>query len=144
MCSEANGWKKIILNVLIPEDIDELKIYAHNHLEEDVFDDLRIKYHKIKPKIYDQKNALNISISKADYQKIQQNRKKAIEQGVIDKSLKNYVAAEILYKGKRTPIQIRLKGDWTDHLEGHKWSYRIKTAKGHAFEGMRSFFNSKP
>ena len=142
---EANGWKKIILNVLIPEDIDELKIYAHNYLEEDVFfDDLRIKYHKIKPKIYDQKNALNISISKADYQKIQQNRKKALEQGVIDKSLKNYVAAEILYKGKRTPIQIRLKGDWTDHLEGHKWSYRIKTAKGHAFEGMRSFSIQSP
>ena len=142
---EANGWKKIILNVLIPEDIEELKIYAHNHLDEDVFfDDLRIKYHEKKPKIYDQKNALNIQISKADYQKIKQNRKKALEQGVIDKSLKNYFDAEILYKGKKTPIEIRLKGDWTDHLEGHKWSYRIKTAKGHAFEGMRSFSIQSP
>ena len=142
---EANGWKKIILNVLIPEDLEELKIYAHNHLEEDVFfDDLRIKYHEKKPTMFDQKKALNIQISKTDYKKIQQNRKSALKQGVIDKSLKSYFDAEILYKGKKTPIQIRLKGDWTDHLNGHKWSYRIKTAKGHAFEGMRSFSIQSP
>ena len=142
---EKSGWKKIILNVLIPKDINLLKIYAYNPLEEDVyFDDLKIKYHKTKPILYNQDKALNIHIPKESYNKIISNRNIALKQGIIDKKLKKYFDASISYMGKKIPIEIRIKGDWTDHLEGHKWSYRIKTGKGHAFLGMKSFSIQSP
>ena len=142
---EENGWKKTILNVLIPKKMDVLKIYVYNPLDEDVyFDDLKIKYHKKKTTLYKKENALNIQIPKESYKTIIKNRNIALEQGIIDKKLKKYFDASITYMGKKIPIEIRLKGDWTDHLEGHKWSYRIKTSKGHAFKGMKSFSIQSP
>ena len=33
------------------------------------------------------------------------------------------------YIKEKNSIQIRLKGDWTDHLEGHKWSTELKQPK---------------
>ena len=37
-----------------------------------------------------------------------------------------------------------MKGDWTDHLLGEKWSFRIETKKKKAFLGMREFSLQHP
>ena len=33
------------------------------------------------------------------------------------------------FEDEENPVRIRLKGDWTDHLIGEKWSFRVETKK---------------
>ena len=39
---------------------------------------------------------------------------------------------------------IRLKGDWTDHLIGNKWSFRVKLKDGKTFNGLNKFSLQSP
>ena len=42
------------------------------------------------------------------------------------------------------PAEIRLKGDWTDHLNTAKWSFRLKLEDGKAIQGKRTFSIQHP
>jgi len=87
---------------------------------------------------------IEIRIDDDAYQQLELYRNIALENGVIDKSLKKYVRATINYKGKETPVKLRLKGDWVDHLKGDKWSFRIKVTAENAFLGLKSFSIQSP
>ena len=63
---------------------------------------------------------------------------------ILIRSENDEVKGSLTYKEKNYPIRIRLKGDWTDHLIGDKWSFRIKTSKGKAFLGMKEFSLQHP
>ena len=41
--------------------------------------------------------------------------------------------------GKKYKADIRLKGDWIDHLTGDKWSFRIKLKGDKTIQGMKKF-----
>ena len=71
-------------------------------------------------------------------------RDKAIQNGVISKSLKKYFKGIMIYKKEEIPIKIRLKGDWIDHLNGSKWSFRIKILGDKDFKGMKAFSIQHP
>jgi len=92
----------------------------------------------------DNGNNIEININGSTYQQLELYRNIALENGVIDKSLKKYFPATIKYKGKETPIKLRLKGDWVDHLKGDKWSFRIKITGENAFLGLKSFSIQSP
>ena len=85
-----------------------------------------------------------IYISDSSYQQLKLYRNTALENGVIDKSLKKYVRATLTYKGEAVPVKLRLKGDWIDHLKGEKWSFRIKVTGDNAFLGLKSFSIQSP
>ena len=87
---------------------------------------------------------IEIHIDDSAYQQLELYRNIALENGVIDKSLKKYVRATVTYKGKDVPIKLRLKGDWVDHLKGDKWSFRIKVTGSNAFRGLKSFSIQSP
>ncbi|NQT22280.1 MAG: CotH kinase family protein [Candidatus Omnitrophica bacterium] len=61
---------------------------------------------------------------------------------VADES--DFVPAEIRYNGKSIKVRLRLKGDHTDHFEGNKWSFRIKTRGNETLFGMRIFSIQHP
>jgi len=87
---------------------------------------------------------IEIRIDDSAYQQLELYRNIALENGVIDKSLKKYVRATVTYKGEDVPIKLRLKGDWVDHLKGDKWSFRIKVTGSNAFRGLKSFSIQSP
>lgn len=68
----------------------------------------------------------------------------ALEQGIISDDLKEYVPARWVHKGDTVDVEIRLKGDWTDHLENDLPSYRIKLADGASFKGIETFSIQDP
>lgn len=70
-------------------------------------------------------------------------RARAMEQGVITQTDADTVPAEFVSEGVRQPCRLRIKGDWTDHVEGQRWSYRIRLDKG-SFLGMREFSIQAP
>ena len=87
---------------------------------------------------------ININIAFVDLQKIERKRLEALEQGVLITSDEDFVTATIDYRNQKIPVKLRLKGDWTDHLEGDKWSFRIDVKDNNSFMGMRYFSIQDP
>tara|TARA_Y100001968_G_scaffold133421_1_gene121680 strand:+ start:1913 stop:4645 length:2733 start_codon:yes stop_codon:yes gene_type:complete len=83
--------------------------------------------------------SMQMNIKFNDFSKLNLKRNQAISDGYLIKGEDDYVKGEVSYKGNSYPVRIRLKGDITDHLEGTKWSYRLKGRKGEKILGMSEF-----
>ena len=72
---------------------------------------------------------------------IQAKRDEALNVGILLSSDDDYVSASMRYNDDQNlNIKLRLKGDWTDHLETDKWSLRVHiTENDGAVLGMKSF-----
>lgn len=66
------------------------------------------------------------------------------ENGIISAAEKKYVNAYIKEGDKIHKAKIRLKGDWIDHLETDKVSYRIKLSGESRYKGLKSFSIQHP
>lgn len=82
---------------------------------------------------------LSILFSDSAFSIIEEKRLEAIAKNHLHTSSKDYVPAELLYGKKRIAVKARLKGDHIDHLEGNRWSFRIKTLKGEKVFGETKF-----
>lgn len=91
---------------------------------------------------FEQKTTLDfiqISLNEKHYNKLKTKRDKALSVGILETNDNDYVPATIAYNGKDYKAEIRLKGDWTDHLKGDKWSFRVKLKGDKTILGMRKF-----
>ena len=70
---------------------------------------------------------IQLSISESDYQFLEEKRQEALNRGIQINKGDNYVNCEVIYDGDTLDGEMRLKGHMTDHLEGDKWSFRVKT-----------------
>ena len=74
---------------------------------------------------------LTLEIAEEDFHKIKKKRKEALDLGILLAYDDDWVPAKINYQGKEYKAEIRLKGDWTDHLtHKNKWSYKVKLEDG--------------
>lgn len=78
------------------------------------------------------------------YQKLKAKRDEAIKQSILLGGNDDYVKARVNFNNKESKAEIRLKGDWTDHLKGDKWSFRVKLPSDGAILGMRKFSLHRP
>jgi hypothetical protein len=78
-------------------------------------------------------------------EKIKAKRVEAIESGILLSTDEDMVNAKAALDNQ-TPVKIdlRLKGDWVDHIEGSKWSYRIHVKGDNQIYGMTSFSIQAP
>ena len=86
---------------------------------------------------------IEIEIGEDEFSKIQAKRAQALELGILLTDEDDYIPAVIRGDGKRDDAEIRLKGDWTDHLVGGKWSFRVKMDKEPLW-GMKKFSIHRP
>lgn len=82
---------------------------------------------------------VTIKLTQKHLQKLAKKREKALESGVLLTSDEDYVPAQVSYRDKDLRAEVRLKGDWTDHLDGEKWSFRVKLNRDQRIHGMRKF-----
>lgn len=82
---------------------------------------------------------ISIDIKYMDYQRLAYKRSIALANRVLIVSDEDYVPADIQYDGKTIKAKLRLKGDWTDGLQGDKWSFRIKIVGEDRLLGMKYF-----
>ncbi len=82
---------------------------------------------------------VTITISQEHYDLLQQKRAAALAAKVLRTDENDLVPAEIAFQNQLVKSEIRLKGDWTDHLIGDNWSFRVKLAKNKTLLGMRKF-----
>ncbi|MEA1882948.1 MAG: CotH kinase family protein [Thermotogota bacterium] len=87
---------------------------------------------------------ITIDIKNNDFQKLAYKREIALAQGILIGSDDDWVPAKIQYKGQTVDVRLRLKGDWTDHLKGDKWSFRIKVRGDDTLLGMKLFSIQEP
>ena len=138
-------WVLINLSFTVEEDSKEIKFFIHNEKTLSAYyDDLKIELlDKSKKPVFTTEN-IDIQIKSKDLDKLFKYRDKAIQNGVISKSLKKYFKGILIYNKEEIPIKIRLKGDWIDHLSSDKWSFRIKILGDKDFKGMKAFSIQHP
>ena len=140
-----DGWGLIQIHFTAHKPYDEVRFFvSHGGKESVYFDDFKIGGYFNQKIPETEENALRIELSPTVLDTLAKFREIALEQGVITGDLKEYVQGSILKDGVKIPIELRLKGDWTDHLESDKWSFRIKVPGDNAWEGLKSFSIQHP
>lgn len=87
---------------------------------------------------------ISITIKQEDYDKLAQKREEALQRGMIVNEEGSYVPAEIRFRGKKIKVKMRLKGHMTDHIQGEKWSFRVRVKGNDDLMGMRLFSMQHP
>ena len=82
---------------------------------------------------------VQITLNEKAFNKLKKKRDKALSVGILEAEDSDYVPATVTFNGKEFRADIRLKGDWTTHLEGDKWSFRVKLKDDKTILGMRKF-----
>jgi len=85
-----------------------------------------------------------IDINFENMQKLNYKRNKALEKGLLFQKEDDWVKVKISSGGEEKSAKIRIKGDTIEHLEGDKWSFRIKMKNGDSLFGMNTFSIQKP
>lgn len=147
---ETKHWEKLFVSAIVEgEGSDEhiLNIYYTNNSEDTAYVD-QIQIDVFKKRIYPdfpELKQLSISIDKKDYLKIKSAAFDAKKLDVILPKHKKKYKAEINVDGKKVKAKIRLKGDWVDHLENNKWSFRIEVKDDESvLDGLKEFSIQNP
>lgn len=81
----------------------------------------------------------HIELEDEAYQVILDNRAQAIALGILHTDEESVVPGKVTAEGGSYSADIRLKGDWVDHLVGDQWSYRIELQGDTAIWGLQKF-----
>lgn len=146
--SGKDGWERLRLTFYIPPDFRNvtLKFYVWNPGEEAVyFDDLRIvrKHHERYPE-YSDISDLKLIVDTMESIKLFRKREEAFKKGILESADDDWIEGMMFYDEDLYKVEMRLKGDWLDHLLGRKWSFRIEMKKGTSWKGMRTFSIQNP
>lgn len=104
----------------------------------EVQDELRMYENNGLPTLY-------IDLPFESYQQLLEKRNEALEIGILNTTDADFVSGQVkLQDGPKLDAKFRLKGDWTDHLEGEKWSFRINLKEDGQIYGARQFSIQTP
>ncbi|MBN1889208.1 MAG: hypothetical protein JW850_14540 [Thermoflexales bacterium] len=96
------------------------------------------------PALSRQLPTLDITIPLPYYEQIAAVREHALKLGILLAKDNVQVPATLRYEGVDMPVEISLKGDWTDHLRGDKWSFRIRMDNNYRLFGLAVFSIHNP
>ncbi len=93
---------------------------------------------------------IELRVDERHYAKLKEKRDQSLGKedrpgaGILLTSDDDLVPATLQYEGQPYPARIRLKGDWTQHLLGDTWSFRVKLEGEQTIQGMRKFSLQHP
>ena len=149
---EKNGWELLEKRFTIPfqKEIDQLRIYVRtNGKGVFYFDELKIiekQEVSSSGKYAFQPEIIELTIPEKGIRKLTQKRKKALQIGVLQSDDNDWVNAKMNSTDQKEPIpiEVRLKGDWLDHLKKDKWSFRVKVKDPFAWKRLKTFSIQSP
>lgn len=133
-----NPIKIYVLNILY-----SLGIYPGNGLQDFIDEKYNIPKNYIGGMLTNPE-CISINIKNNDFQKLVYKREVALTLGQLITSDDDYVSAVIHHNNINIDVDLRLKGDWVDHLDGEKWSFRVKTKGDSTLFGMKIFSIQDP
>jgi hypothetical protein len=143
-------WELLEFKITMPMEFpgEEMRWYVNNLADGEVFfddfylnlkrnDGLVLKQHPTLPKV-------TINIKDERLQKIESKRQFALDKGILISDKEDWVKTNISWNDEEKKAKIRLKGDWTDHLYGQKFSLRVNVSKGKTLNGYSKFSIQNP
>ncbi|MBN2412865.1 CotH kinase family protein [candidate division KSB1 bacterium] len=94
--------------------------------------------------VFSNPEKIYIDIKFKDYQKLAYIRENSLKRGTIITTDDSYVPATLRIDSRIVNADIRLKGDMTDHIQGDKWSLRVKVKGENTIFGMKRFSIQDP
>jgi hypothetical protein len=90
--------------------------------------------------------SIELDIGKKKMRLLEEQRSAALAIGILQPDAEEWVKAKLLEGHATWQVRVRLKGDWTDHLEGHKWSFSVELRDSlrPVWRRMRSFSLQSP
>lgn len=139
------GWDLFEITVTVPNNykFDRIDFYVYSNKEVIYFDDFSIE--KVELKSDYQAEVFRLDIADKWMKKLEEKRAAAMGLGILMGDDDDWVKGEIKQaNGKNLDVELRLKGDWLDHLKTDKWSYRIKVSGEGAWNRMKTFSIQQP
>lgn len=140
---DDKGWEKLEIRCHIPygKSVDKLSVYVYTDGGAEVFfDDLTIEKTNQLTEGNFQPEALHLQVSDKAMAQLGEKREAAMRSGVLENSEDGWVGARIIDSaGVEIPVNVRLKGDRLEHLEGEKWSFRFRVKAPNTWKRMVSF-----
>ncbi len=90
---------------------------------------------------------INIHVKDGDYGRLTMKRNEALDKGILITEKDSWVDAAIYPKddkAEKIKVKMRLKGDWLDHLQGDKWSFRVSTETAKSWNRLKVFSLQTP
>lgn len=146
---EKSGWEQLSLRFFIPFDHppDFAEVYVFSNGKDTVyFDDLEVRLLRtFEEKDFDIP-VFDIWLDKDARKQLEEKRAEALEEGILVTSPDDLVKGKIRWNGLESPVsaRFRLKGDWLDHLNSEKWSFRVSLMGGSFWQGMQTFSLQHP
>ncbi|MEO1409309.1 MAG: right-handed parallel beta-helix repeat-containing protein [Bacteroidota bacterium] len=143
-----DGWRRLQLSIDIPSPfpLRELQVYTYsNGVGRVYFDDLQVELLTEGDSLLNTSvpsfaaRSLRLELDRKGMQKIQDKRDEAYKRGILVTDEDSWVKAKLVEEEASVPVKIRLKGDWTDHLEKNKWSFRVKVKDPYAWNRIIVF-----
>ncbi|PLX10758.1 MAG: hypothetical protein C0598_09760 [Marinilabiliales bacterium] len=145
--TDSLGWEKLELQFYLPANFNDkhLKINVWNSSGKIVyFDDLEVLILKQKTYPIYKEEALHIEMDKQEYLKLKDVRLRSFNSGLLQSRDDDWVKGFMFWDSLQMKTELRLKGDWLDHLYGDKWSFRMKLKKKAVWKRMRTFSIQNP
>lgn len=141
--TDQMGWQLHRLRFHIPfqSSPSRLAVYVYSHGQEAVFfDDLMIKKIDLWEESSFRPTRLVLDVAPTEWQKLVDKRNTALQVGILQTGTNDWAEAN-MQTGDSQEMQakIRLKGDWLDHLQGDKWSFRVNLKNEFSWRGMQTF-----
>lgn len=87
---------------------------------------------------------VEITLEKSDWKHLSTKREEALARGMLVNEDDSYVPVSVKWNDEEATGEMRLKGHMLDHLEGDKWSFRIKLNGEDRCRGMKRFSLQHP
>lgn len=149
-----NKWVNISEKIFVDENIakENIKIYTWFSGSNGFayFDDFKIVHTKSGAKDFyqniqlDSIRILNLQTSDKGFYKLNQKRNNALKKGVIVAQDNDWVKVRLEENKQNFYGKMRLKGDWLDHLQGKKWSFRVSLNSDNAWNRLMTFSLQNP
>lgn len=146
---DEDGWELLTADIILPDtaNVNELIIYTYCMSKggESYFDDLQIEIVRNIDTELDKLEELHLYFDNQGFRKLNTKREEAMQKGILQSSDDDWVKAKLTENNSiSNDVKVRLKGDWTDHLKGDYWSYRIKMPKDKSWQRMMVFSLQDP
>jgi hypothetical protein len=147
--TDKDGWELLRVEIVIPDDksIKNITIYPYKAGDNGIayFDDLMISSVVVDSKFGNNTDQVHLYLDQKALNKIHAKRAIAIKNGILVSSDDDWVKAKLTENDSLShDVKLRLKGDWTDHLQGDYWSYRVKMPSDKSWNRMQTFSLQDP
>lgn len=144
-----DGWQRIEVQMMIPLDgsVTGLSVfpYINTEVHEAYFDDLVVKVKHPLDDLDELDETLHFYLDDKATRKLEAKRTEALAKGILQSSDDDWVKAKMTANDSlEYNVKLRLKGDWTDHLRGEYWSYRVKMPSDKSWNRLMTFSLQDP